>query len=160
MRIIGIDPSIKKTGYGIIDEIDGQFSLVKFGVINSKKKNSFPEKLKELKENIESLLDYYSPDELALEEVFFSKNQKTSLALATVKGAIYVAAASKNKPIFEYSSNRIKKAITGWGKAHKSQVKEMIRRMLNINPETLIDDDSSDALAIAICHANSKKFLR
>lgn len=158
MKILGIDPSLKATGYGIIEQNQNVLKVVHYGVIKTSRKAPLHQKLNEIKKEIDSLIKIYKPDEIAIENLFYARNVKTAITLGQVRGAALIAVASHQLPLHEYSALEIKKAVTGYGRAEKNQVQQMIKTLLNIQ-ENQIEEDASDALAAAFCHLNSKIFL-
>jgi crossover junction endodeoxyribonuclease RuvC len=158
MKILGIDPSLRATGYGIIEQ-DGQaLRVIKYGVIKPPQKAQLLDKLNEIKKEIDSIIKTYDPDEIAIENLFYARNVKTAITLGQVRGAALVAVASNQCPLHEYSALEIKKAVTGYGRADKNQVQSMIKTLLHIQDKK-IEEDASDALAAAFCHLNSRIFL-
>ncbi|MBD3415009.1 MAG: crossover junction endodeoxyribonuclease RuvC [Candidatus Aminicenantes bacterium] len=158
MKILGIDPSLRATGFGIIEQNQNQLNVVKYGVIKTSQKAPLLDRLNKIKIEIESIIQTHKPDEVAIENLFYAQNVKTAIILGQVRGAALIAVASNQCPLFEYSALEIKKAVTGYGKAAKYQVQDMIRVLLQIK-EDRIQEDASDALATALCHLNSKSFL-
>ena len=157
MRVLGIDPSIRSTGFGIIEYSQNNYTVLEYGVIKPSRRLVFHHKINEIKKQIEKIINTYSPDEVAIENPFYAQNIKTAFALGQVRGATLVAVASHDCSLFEYSPLEIKKAVTGYGRADKNQVKAMVKALLNIE-EKKIEADASDALATAICHLNSRIF--
>lgn len=157
MRILGIDPSLKSTGYGIIEYKQDQYAVISHGVIKPARNLSLEQQLNEIKNRIEELIQAFEPTEVAIENLFYARNIKTAITLGQVRGAALVAVAACNCNLFEYSPLEIKKAVTGYGQAEKHQVQQMIRVLLNLEEEKL-EMDASDALATALCHVNSRVF--
>ncbi len=157
MRVLGIDPSIQSTGFGIIEYSDNTYSVLSSGVIKPSRKKLFHHKINEIRSRLEELIKVYQPEEVAIENPFYAQNIKTAIALGQVRGATLVAVASHDCSLHEYSPLEIKKAVTGYGQADKNQVREMVKTLLNIKAEKL-ETDASDALAAAICHINSRIF--
>jgi len=139
LKIIGIDPGLVQTGFGIINVSNNQTTLIDYGIIKPQAKDAL------------AIISNYNPQIFAIEEVFYGKNVKSAMRLGQARGASMVAAASKNIPIYEYSARKVKQSITGNGNAHKTQVQYMVKAKLQMdhNPEPI---DASDALAIALCH--------
>ncbi len=158
MKILGIDPSLRATGYGIIEQDSQALKIIKYGVIKPSQKAPLLDKLNEIKTEIDSIIKTYNPDEIAIENLFYARNVKTAITLGQVRGAALIAVASNQCPLYEYSPLEIKKAVTGYGRADKNQVQSMIRTLLHIQDEK-IEEDASDALATAFCHLNSRIFL-
>lgn len=157
MRVLGIDPSIKSTGYGIIEYAENQYQVQAYGTIKPSRRLPFHEKLHEIKDRVEELIAAYKPESVAVENPFYAQNIKTAIALGQVRGAVLVAVAAGGCSLFEYSALEIKKAVTGYGQAEKQQVNTMVRALLNLGEEE-IEADASDALAAAFCHLNTRLF--
>ena len=151
MRILGIDPGLTKTGFGIIDINNENLKLVDYGIIKPKNKDKLEKRLLTIFEDILEIINKYNPTIICIEEVFYGKNFKSALLLGQARGAAMVSAAAKNLNIFEYSAKKIKQSVTGNGNANKEQVKFMVNSILNIKNSN-IPLDASDALAIALCH--------
>lgn len=157
MRVLGIDPSIRSTGFGIIEYSQNNYTVLGYGVIKPSRRLLFHHKINEIKNQIEKLISTYSPDEVAIENPFYAQNIKTAITLGQVRGATLVAVASHDCSLHEYSPLEIKKAVTGYGRADKNQVNTMVKALLHIEDKK-IEADASDALATAICHLNSRLF--
>jgi crossover junction endodeoxyribonuclease RuvC len=157
MRVMGIDPSLNSTGYCIIEKEGEKISILEKGVITPTS-HKLTEKLFFLSQRIKEVIENYSPDEVALENVYGSPFKKSSILLSLSSGAIIVAISEKGKPVFQYTATEIKKAVTGWGRAGKEDVKKMLKKFLNI--EDGIKSDISDAIAVAICHIFTSSKLR
>jgi len=153
MVVIGVDPGTIVSGYGIVEIKDNDFYCISSGFISQPKNLSLPNRLKNIYEKLSALIEQFSPDEMSIEDVFFSKNVQSTLKLGEARGVSILAAASADIPVYEYSPTEVKSSITGNGRASKLEVQKMIYTMLNING--LEKTDTSDALAIAICHLNS-----
>ena len=151
MRIIGIDPGLVQTGFGVINVSNNKAILVDYGIIKPKAKDILSKRLLTIFNDVCKLISNYNPKIFAIEEVFYGKNVKSAMRLGQARGASMVAAASKNIPIYEYSARKVKQSITGNGNAHKTQVQFMVKAKLQMdhNPEPI---DAADALAIALCH--------
>lgn len=152
MRVIGIDPGSVICGYGVVDMIGNSFSLVEYGVVKAKiQADDFNGRLLILNEAVDRVIKRTSPDISAFETIFFAKNVQSLVKLSHARAVTILSATQNKLPVFEYSPNEIKKSVTGKGKASKEQVQFMVKKLLNITetPEFL---DSTDALAIAICH--------
>jgi len=155
MRILGIDPSSVATGYGIVQSDGNDSQVLAYGAIKPSRKAALPIRLLEIKTGLERLISAYNPEEIAIENPFFGLNIKTAITLGQVRGAVLVAVASASLPLFEYSPREIKKAVTGYGQAEKTQVGIMIRALLLIDDDAM-EEDASDALACAFCHLNTR----
>lgn len=157
MRVLGIDPSVQSTGFGIIEYSQSGYSVLKYGVIRPKRQQHFSHKINEIRNRVEDLIRTFEPEEVAIENPFYAHNIKTAITLGQVRGATLVAVSSHKCDLYEYSPLEIKKAVTGYGQADKNQVKMMVKTLLNINDDKL-ETDASDALAAALCHLNSRLF--
>lgn len=152
MIIIGIDPGLIKTGWGVINKIDNQIKYIASGAIKTNIKLPLSERLLNIYDNVGELIKTYKPEHLSIEETFVNNNPLSSLKLGHARGVAILAAALNNVPVFEYSPNLIKKTITGAGKAEKQQMVAMIKYIFpGISPKT---EDEADALCIAVCHCN------
>ncbi len=151
--ILGIDPGNYKTGYSFLSKKNNSISLVKSGVLKLPK--SKPENLKFIFSELEVLIKEYNPSEIALESSFFGKNPQTLIRLGEIRGVILLLSSLYNIPIFEYTPQQVKNAITGYGWAKKEDVYSMVQRFFNVSPETY---DEADAIAIAFCHFISKGY--
>lgn len=157
MRVLGIDPSLKSTGYGLIEYTDQEYSVLTYGTIKPTGSKLLLHKINEIKNKIEEIIDTFKPEEVAIENTIYMQNIKTALILGQVRGAALIAVASQDRPLFEYSPLEIKKAVTGYGQADKNQVSIMIKTLLNIEDDNM-ETDASDALGTAFCHLNSRLF--
>ncbi|MGD0782812.1 MAG: crossover junction endodeoxyribonuclease RuvC [Candidatus Aminicenantales bacterium] len=159
MRVLGIDPSSRATGYGLIESGDQDHLVLAYGAIKPPARAALPAKLLAIKSGIAGLIAFHRPDEIAVENPFLAKNIRTAILLGQVRGAVLVAVAEAALPLYEYSPLEIKKAVTGYGQAEKSQVGTMVRALLRIG-DAGPDEDAADALACALCHLNTRLFLR
>jgi crossover junction endodeoxyribonuclease RuvC len=157
MIILGIDPGTATTGYGLIEEKTGNLSLVDYGVILTKPDKTLEQRLEILYDQLSDIIDEYNPDEIAVEELFFSNNVKTAMSVGQARGVILLAAQKAGIPMSEYTPNQVKNGICGHGAADKKQVQKMVQMLLKLT-ETPQPDDAADALAIAICHSSCRKF--
>ena len=157
-RIIGVDPGLNTTGFGIIDEKKGQISLIAYGTIKPPNKESLPNRLEYLNSHMKELLKKFDPITMAIEDTFHSINVKSALLLGQAKGVLLLAAASMGIPSASYAPRKVKQSITGNGAADKKQLQYMVQQILKMDkpPSPL---DVSDALAIALSHVNQNKFL-
>ncbi len=153
MIILGIDTAMRCTGYGIISVSNGKFNAVDCGVIKNGKDLPHSKCLKRLSGGIKELISSYHIDAAAIEGAFYFKNIKTTMILGYARGCIMTTLAEADIPIFAYAPKEIKMAASGFGNASKSQIGVLVSSMLNIDVNN-IEDDATDALAIAICHAN------
>ena len=157
MIILGIDPGTAITGFGVI-EFDGyDFQMIDCGSIITSKDLPHQQRIIQIITDLESLIEKYHPDQVALEELFFSKNVKTALLVSESRGAIIHSLASRNYTVNQYKPNQVKINICGYGSAPKIQVQKMVQMILKLSSPPK-PDDAADALAIAICHANHLKY--
>lgn len=156
MIILGIDPGLAIVGYGIIKAEKGNFTAIDCGVINTPKELSTPQRLSLIYDGLNDIIDKFKPDHIAIEELFFTKNITTGIAVAEARGVILLACQAKCKNLFEYTPLQIKQALTGYGKAEKQQIQFMITRLLNLKcvPKP---DDAADALAVALTHGQTAR---
>lgn len=157
MIILGIDPGIAIVGYGVIECVGNGYKPIEYGCITTDSKLDFPERLKIVYDELSEIIDTYNPVEMAIEELFFNKNVRTAIKVGQARGVEILAAVNKGLDIYEYTPLQIKQGIVGYGRAEKRQVQEMVKMFLNLK-EIPRPDDAADALAVAICHANSLKF--
>lgn len=158
MIILGIDPGYAIVGYGVIEKIGNKVDCLDYGVITTDKDDSFPDRLVQINDGIDYLIDKYKPDCLAIEELFFQNNQKTAINVAEARGVIVVRAKKKIGKLFEYTPLQIKQALTGQGRADKHQVQYMVKAILNLK-DIPKPDDAADALAVAIAHSQTNQVL-
>lgn len=157
MRILGIDPGIAIVGYGVIDVIGNKNIVVTYGAITTPADMAFPNRLEKIYRDLDEIIKKYEPDDVAFEELFFNKNVKTAITVGQARGVEVLAAKINNKEIYEYTPLQIKQAITGYGRATKAQIQEMVKFMLGLK-EVPKPDDVADALAVALTHGASLKF--
>lgn len=157
MIIMGIDPGIAILGFGIIEYKGNKFIPIKFGAITTPSNMPTSKRLSYIYKSLVELITEYKPDSYAVEELFFNKNIKTALTIGQARGVVLLAAANCQIPIYEYTPLQVKQAIVGYGRAEKKQVQQMVKIFLNLS-EVPKPDDVADAIAIAICHANSSNF--
>lgn len=157
MIVIGIDPGLATVGFGVIKTEKEKVTPISYGCIRTSPDKDTPLRLLEIYEEIVSLFEKYKPEVIAVEKLFFSKNVTNALSVSEARGVIFLAAQQQNIPIFEYTPNQVKQAITGSGRADKKQVQEMIKRLLGLD-EIPEPDDAADGLSIALCHINMKNF--
>lgn len=153
--ILGLDPGTATTGWGVIREEGKNPQLVAFGCIETSKAKSAVERLKEIADDLEELLEVYQPDEVAVEDLFFFKNLKTAVKVAQARGVLLLLAARKKRKIFEYTPLQVKQALTGYGRADKMQVQLMVKQILKLK-KIPRPDDAADALAVALCRQQSR----
>ena len=153
MRILGIDPGYGIVGFGIIDYENSNYKVVDYGVIETPKEEDISVRLAMIYEAIGKLTETFKPNQIAVEELFYFKNQTTVIPVAEARGVILLAAIHSCGEIFEYTPLQIKQALTGNGRAEKAQVQFMVKAILGLE-KIPKPDDAADALAVAICHAN------
>lgn len=154
MIILGIDPGVAIVGYGVIEYKNGRMRPIDFGKVTSPAGMDLPKRLKMVYDGITQLIEMHHPDVVAVEELFFNTNVTTAIAVGHARGVILLAAANSNTKIYEYTPLQIKQAVVGYGRADKNQVQQMVKMFLKLS-EVPKPDDTADALAVAICHANS-----
>ena len=158
IRIIGLDPGLRNTGWGIISFNGGQLSHVAHGVVHSQQKAELPIRLNQLFKGLQEVLQLYVPDEAAVEETFVNTNATSTLKLGMARGVVLLAPATLGLPVGEYAANKVKKTVVGAGHADKHQVSLMVQRLL---PKAgVVTLDAADALAVAICHAWHRETLQ
>ncbi len=158
MIIIGIDPGTTTTGYGIIEKGKKNLNCLGYGLIQTNPDLPMAERLKQLNNKLDRLIQKHRPKVLVVENVYFFKNLKTAFPVSQAKGVILLTAAKKKIPVYEFTPLQVKMAITGYGRADKKQVQKMVKILLNLE-EIPKPDDAADALAIAICYTSSIKRL-
>lgn len=158
MRILGIDPGVAIVGFGVIDSDRGTQQMVQYGAINTAAGLPLATRLVQIEQDMMQLLQQFKPDEVAVEELFFSKNITTGIAVAHARGVILATIEKAGIPVYEYTPMQVKQAVVGYGLAEKQQVMDMTRRLLKLRAVPK-PDDAADALAIAICHARSATSL-
>lgn len=155
MRILGIDPGIGTMGYGIIEMAKGKAIAVDYGVVKTPKEKSLPERLFMVEEGVTKLIETFKPDQVAIEELFFSKNITTGIAVAEARGVILLTCVKElGSEVYEYTPNQIKQAITGNGAADKRAMQTMVQVLLKLAKKPT-PDDAADALAVALCHGQT-----
>lgn len=156
MRILGIDPGTARLGFGLIDAGDG-YAAVDYGTIETHASAAMATRLLELHEELVSLVTEYRPDVMAIEQLFFSRNVTTAIAVGQARGVAMLAAAQAGIDVVEYTPAEIKQAISGYGNADKQQVQAMVQILLSLGSPPH-PDDAADALAAALCHGQSHSF--
>ncbi len=154
MRILGIDPGYAIIGFGIIEYEGGKFKVVDYGKITTPAGQSLSKRLKSIYDAMTNIFERYKIDVMAVEELFFNTNVKTAIAVGHARGVILLSAENAKVPLYEYTPLQIKQAVVGYGRADKNQVQQMVKMFLKLK-EVPKPDDTADALAVAICHANS-----
>ena len=156
MTILGIDPGLATMGWGAISYDGVKPKILDYGALITPPDMPMPQRLMSLYDGVEELCRRFDPDDIAMEELFFCKNVTTAIAVGEARGAAMVAMRKHTNILFEYTPMQIKQAVTGYGKADKKQVQQMVKLLLNL-PEIPRPDDAADGLAIAITHAHSMR---
>lgn len=158
MRILGIDPGTATVGWGIVEIGMGGMQTIAYGHISTSPKHPLPKRLVEIARDLESIVKIHQPDEASVEELFFFKNQKTAVSVAEARGAILLTLETLRVKLFEYTPLQVKQSLTGYGRAEKRQMQIMVKSILQL-ASIPKPDDTADALALALCHANSRTMI-
>ena len=158
MRILGIDPGVATVGFGVIESDRGAQQMIQYGAITTSAGLPLATRLVQIAADLEQLIVQFRPDEIAIEELFFSKNITTGIAVAHARGVILYTAERLQVPIYEYTPMQVKQAVVGYGNATKHQVQDMTKRLLHLQAMPK-PDDAADAIAIALCHGRSTTSL-
>lgn len=153
--ILGIDPGLADTGFGVIEESAGQLRCLTYGSIKTKKGLSLSARIMELEKELDKIIKKYQPDLAGVEQLFFCNNAKTALLVGQARGVVLLTLAKNKLPLLEFTPLQVKQAITGYGSADKKQIQQMVKLILSLK-EIPRPDDAADALAIAICGAGSR----
>ena len=158
MRVLGVDPGLGITGFSIMDTKRNQTHLSAYGTVKPKPKDSLPKRLNYLFEEMNKILDQFSPDVMAIEDAFYSKNVKSAMTLGQARGSLILAAAQADIPVHEFAPRKVKMSVCGNGAASKEQVSYMVTQILKLKepPKPL---DVSDAMAVGLCYINQAKFV-
>ena len=159
-RILGIDPGTRNTGIGIIDRTSNQLKYVHSEIVSTKNQDRLEDKLLTIFSRISEVIEIFNPDIASIERIFHSVNPRSSLLLGHARGVAILATKLFELDIYEYAPNEVKSAVVGVGRASKEQVGAMVQVLLNIDRGIKLKEDESDALAIAICHANTLEFSK
>ena len=154
LRIIGIDPGYATIGYGIVDYDNIHFKTVGYGAVTTPPDKDFPDRLVDIYNDITTLIKKYNPQCMAIERLYFNTNTTTAIDVAQARGVIVLVARQAGLGIYEYTPLQVKQSITGYGRAEKHQVMEMVKSLLQLKAVPK-PDDTADALALAICHGHS-----
>ena len=157
MIILGIDPGYGRLGYGVIDYTNGKYKVIEYGTISTSASSSFPERLMKINEDLNCIISKYNIEAASIEELFFNTNSKTAIMVAEARGVVLYTLEEKKIPIYEYTPLQVKQALVGYGRADKLQIKDMVKRMLKLENMPKLDD-TTDALALAICYTYSYKY--
>lgn len=157
MIVLGLDPGLATTGYGVVHELpSGELVLIACGIISTPASEPLPERLLTIDRELNALIQEHHPDVVAIEELFFCKNVTTALVVGQARGVVILGAARNRLPVYEYKPMVIKQAVSGYGQASKSQVQEMVRLLLNLD-QAPQPDDAADGVAVAICHLHNAR---
>ncbi|MBT3847704.1 MAG: crossover junction endodeoxyribonuclease RuvC [Candidatus Marinimicrobia bacterium] len=158
MRVLGVDPGLGITGFSIMDTKRNQTHLSAYGTIKPKPKDSLPKRLNYLFEEMNKILDQFSPDVMAIEDAFYSKNVKSAMTLGQARGSLILAAAQADISVYEFAPRKVKMSVCGNGAASKEQVSYMVTQILKLKepPKPM---DVSDAMAVGLCFINQAKFV-
>ena len=154
MIILGIDPGLATLGYGVIEADNQKRRLIQYGTLTTPAGQPMPQRLRAIYQGMNQLMDIYQPDDVAFEELFFSKNITTGIAVGPARGDGLLAEVQRPENLYEYTPMQIKQAVTGYGGADKHQVQQMVKILLKMK-EIARPDDAADAIAVALTHANS-----
>ena len=151
MKILGIDPGLVKTGFGVVETIKEKKRVIDYGIIKPDAKAILSKRLHTIYKDTKHIIEMHTPTVLSIEDIFYGKNVKSAILLGQAKGSVLIAAAEFDLSVYEYSPRKVKQSVTGNGNAHKEQIKYMVEKILNVslNKNEL---DASDALAIALCY--------
>jgi len=151
MKILGIDPGTVVMGYGVIDAIEDEITLIDYGALTAVKKENIGERLHHLYKGILEVIQRHRPDAVAVEQPFISKNVRSAMAIGRAQAIALLAATGKGIPTYEYTPTQIKQRVANYGASNKEQIQEMVRLQLGL-PEIPQPNDAADAIAVAICH--------
>jgi len=157
MQVIGIDPGVAITGYGVVEEYSGDYKYIASGCIRTDKDLAPALRLVEIYEKVVELISLYNPTALAIEKIFFSKNVRTAFQVGEARGVIILAAARCSLELHEYTPLQVKQAVAGYGNAEKVQVQKMVQMLLKLPQQPAVDDEA-DAMAVALCHLQNRRF--
>jgi crossover junction endodeoxyribonuclease RuvC len=154
---LGIDPGIAIVGYGVIDSSKGIHTVVDYGVVETPKEEITAVRLAMIADSVRKIIERYEPRDIALEELYFNTNQKTIIRVAEARGVLLLTAIERCGGVYEYTPLQVKQSITGYGRAEKQQVQQMVKTLLKLD-KIPKPDDAADALAVALCHAQVAGF--
>ena len=157
-RIIGVDPGLNNTGFGILDYRGSKIKVVAYGLVTPPTEESIPNRLEYLNSHMNDLIDKFNPMSMAIEDSFYSQNVKSAILLGQARGVLLLSAASRGIPSMVYAPRKVKQSVTGSGSSSKKQVKYMVEKILKID-KNISSLDITDALAIGLCHINQNKYL-
>jgi crossover junction endodeoxyribonuclease RuvC len=154
MRILGIDPGSRTTGYGMVDSEGNRLRHIDNGIVATNPKDPLAQRLKAIYDGVTHIITAYQPEVVAVEQIFLAKNPQAALVLGHARGTAILAAVNAGLAVHEYTALQVKSAVVGYGRAGKPQVQQMVKVLLNL-PE-IAQEDAADALGVAICHAHSR----
>jgi len=154
--VLGVDPGTARTGWGAVESLDGRMKLLDCGYISTPPGMKPAHRLKIIFDEISAIMRHFSPDEVAIERLYFNTNVKTAMSVSEARGVVMLASVVEGLDLFEYTPLEVKQAITGYGMAEKVQVATMVKALLNL-PAVPKPDDTADAIAVAICHINMRE---
>ena len=157
MVIVGFDPGLATLGYGVIEVTDRGVKMIDFGAVITPKDDALPLRLEKIEKGVKYILEKYRPEEIAIEELFFVQNVTNGIAVAHARGVLLLTATKYCDKLFEYTPLQIKQALTGYGRAEKRQIQEMVKTYLKLD-KIPKPDDAADALAVALTHSQTRKF--
>ncbi|MBW6464512.1 MAG: crossover junction endodeoxyribonuclease RuvC [Bacillota bacterium] len=157
MRLLGIDPGVAITGYSIVEEKKSDFHLIASGCIRTKSDLPPEQRLEAIYDRVSELILEYKPQVLAIEKIFFSKNVRTAFQVGEARGVVILAASKTGLALFEYTPLQVKQAVAGYGKAEKGQVQRMVQMLLRLAEMPAVDDEA-DAMAVALCHLQTRRY--
>lgn len=156
MRVLGIDPGYARCGFGVVESEGSRLKALDYGVFETAAGTPFEERLLYIADGVDKLVEHFRPEVMAVEELFFARNTTTAMGTAQARGVIMLSAARHEIPVYEYKPAQVKLSVTGYGRADKKQVQEMIKILLNLQQIPDLDD-AADALAVAVCQAHHGK---
>lgn len=157
MRILGIDPGVALTGFGIVEEYGSDFKYIASGCIRTDKDLHSTLRLMAIHDRVLELVTAHEPQAMSVEKIFFSKNVRTAFQVGEARGVVIIAAARCGIELFEYTPLQVKQAVAGYGKAEKAQVQKMVQLLLKLPSQPAVDDEA-DALAVALCHLQNRRW--
>lgn len=158
LRILGLDPGVATVGFGVIEAERGSFSSLACGAILTEAGLPLSQRLETIYNDLNGILSQFSPEAVAIEQLFFNQNITTGISVSHGRGVLLLACRQAGVPIFEYTPSQVKQSVVGYGKAQKRQIMEMVKRLLRLE-EVPKPDDAADALAIALCHGRAATSL-
>ena len=156
MVVVGFDPGLATLGYGVLEKKGNITTMIDYGVVLTPKEENLAVRLSMIEEGVKKIIQTFKPDEVAIEELFFAKNVKTGIAVAHARGVVLLTATKYCGKIYEYTPLQIKQALTGYGRADKNQIQQMVKTFLKL-PKIPKPDDAADALAVGLCHLQTNK---